>query len=70
MGCLIAFKLLARVDDTRPQVLSDLQTLTKVALPDDLAQPRTAINLITKRGFDRGRNLMTAFEAMTSVKSD
>jgi hypothetical protein len=57
VGHLIALKLLARDDQTRPQDLADLRALLGVATSDDLALAGTAIKLITERGFHRDRDL-------------
>jgi predicted nucleotidyltransferase len=59
-GHLIATKLLARDDASRPQDLADLRALLEVAKPDDLALAREAIELIRRRGFDRERDLAAA----------
>jgi predicted nucleotidyltransferase len=63
-GHLIALKLLARDDTTRPQDSADLRSLRAVATPADLAAARTAARLITERGFNRGRDLTAALEAL------
>ena len=63
-GHLIALKLLARDDDTRPQDLSDLRALRAVATPADLAAAREAVRLITERGFGRGRDLVAALDTL------
>src|SRR5262249_58519021 len=52
VGHLIAMKLLARDDQTRPLDLADLRALLQVATPEDLALTREAIELITERGFN------------------
>jgi predicted nucleotidyltransferase len=59
-GHLIAVKLLARDDDSRPQDLADLRALHAVATPADVKLAREAISLITERGFHRDRDLATA----------
>jgi hypothetical protein len=64
-GHLIALKLLAQDADTRPQDLADLRSLRAVATPADLDAARTAARLITKRGFNRGRDLIAALNALT-----
>jgi hypothetical protein len=61
VGHLIAVKLLARDDLRRPQDLADLRSLLAVATADDLELARSAIGLITQRGFNRGRDLDEAF---------
>jgi hypothetical protein len=63
-GHLIALKLLARDDETRPQDLADLRALLSAAGPQDLALAATAVDLIHKRGFNRGRDLPTALQAL------
>jgi hypothetical protein len=63
-GHLIALKLLARDDQHRPQDLADLNALSAVATPDDFTAAREAAVLISQRGFDRGRDLRAAFEAL------
>jgi predicted nucleotidyltransferase len=63
-GHLIALKLLARDDDTRPQDLADLHALRKVATLDDLIEADAAVRLITQRGFNRDRDLVSLLEAL------
>lgn len=62
-GHLIALKLLARDDVTRPQDVVDLRALLAAANRDDLALARESVGLIVQRGFDRGRDLALALEA-------
>jgi hypothetical protein len=59
-GHLIALKLLARDDVTRPQDLGDLRALMAAARPGDLAAARQAVGLIEARGFNRERDLIKA----------
>jgi len=61
-GHLIALKILARDDRTRPQDRVDLVALAAAAAPADIEQARAALALITQRGFQRGRNLMADLE--------
>lgn len=61
-GHLIALKLLARDDQSRPQDLADLRALRAVASPDDLAAADRAARLISSRGFNRGRDLTDALK--------
>lgn len=56
-GHLIAVKLLARDDVTRPQDIADLRALLKTASPEDLDLAEQAVTLIMERGFGRGRDL-------------
>jgi len=57
---MIAIKLLARNDRTRPQDLADLNALMAVATPADLEIARQGTTLITRRGFNRSRDLDVA----------
>lgn len=66
-GHLIALKLLARDDDVRPQDRADLRALGAVAKQSDLAVAREAIALISRRGYDRGRDLSAALAALDSA---
>jgi predicted nucleotidyltransferase len=65
-GHLIAVKLLARNDETRPQDLADLRALLTIATADDLALARESIDLIRRRGFHRDRDLAAALAELTS----
>ena len=56
-GHLVALKILARDDDRRPQDRLDLLALLRGIDPAELSRSREAIALITKRGFDRGKDL-------------
>lgn len=64
VGHLIALKLLARNDESRPQDLADLLALASVATPEDWASAQEAVELITERGYNRGRDLVTALEKL------
>ena len=57
IGHLIALKTLARDDRRRPQDAGDLRALIRAAPPGDVALAREAIELITARGYHRGRDL-------------
>jgi predicted nucleotidyltransferase len=61
-GHLIALKLLARDDQTRPQDLVDLRALMEVATASDRAQAKESVRFISERGYDRGRDLRAALE--------
>ena len=63
-GDLLALKLLARDDASRPQDAVDLRALREVATADDLALARETAQLITARGFARGRDLVAALDAL------
>ncbi|MGH7387865.1 MAG: nucleotidyl transferase AbiEii/AbiGii toxin family protein [Candidatus Rokuibacteriota bacterium] len=56
-GHLMALKVLARDDRTRPQDRVDLVALTASANPEDIVQARAAIALIAQRGYHRGKDL-------------
>jgi hypothetical protein len=66
-GHLIALKLLARDDDTRPQDLADLLALREVASRADLELARAALILITDRGFSRDRDLIVALNDLITT---
>jgi hypothetical protein len=68
VGHLIAVKLLARDDVTRPQDLMDLRSLIAVATTADLDCAREAVALITARGFERDRDLIAALSAVVAEK--
>lgn len=63
-GHLIAVKLLACDDETRPQDRADLRALVEVATPQDLTDAREAVRLIEVRGFHRGRSLQDMLAAL------
>ena len=56
-GELMALKLLARDDATRPQDGADLAALARYAEAGDLERARGLVRLIEARGFHRRRNL-------------
>lgn len=56
-GHLIALKVLARDDRTRPQDRLDLAALVAAPERADIQEARSALALITQRGFHRGKNL-------------
>ena len=60
VGHLIALKLLAQTPG-RPQDAADLSALRGIATKQDLEDARQAIDLITERGFNRGRDLPVAW---------
>lgn len=67
-GHLIALKVLARDDVTRPQDLSDLNALAGAAADADLALARTSVQVITERGFHRGRDLVAALNEILAER--
>jgi predicted nucleotidyltransferase len=65
-GHLIALKLLARDDESRPQDLADLRALLAVATRADVDLARESVRLITERGYSRGRDLEAALDGWTA----
>ena len=63
-GHLIALKLLARDDISRPQDAADLRALTRAADAADLHVARDAVTLIEQRGYHRGRAIGDALDAL------
>lgn len=68
VGHLIAMKLLARDDRDRPADADDLRALAEVAGPGDWAVARASVDLITARGYDRGRDLVASLAAMLAER--
>lgn len=66
-GHLIALKLLSRDDVRRPLDAADLRALLGVASERDLSLARESIELITDRGFSRGRDLVAAFDSLVAA---
>jgi predicted nucleotidyltransferase len=66
LGHLIALKLLARDDQTRPQDLADLRGLIAAATNADLSLARQSTGLIEARGFNRGRDLGMALDELVA----
>jgi hypothetical protein len=60
---LIALKVRARDDRTRPQDRVDLAALLSRADAATLAEAREALTLIARRGFHRGRDLLAGLDA-------
>lgn len=63
LGHLIALKVLARDDRTRPHDRVDLAALLARADAASLTEARESLVLVTRRGFHRGRELLAALEA-------
>lgn len=57
LGHLVAMKILARDDASRPQDRLDLAALFKASEQPDLSLARTALAQMKLAGFDRGRDL-------------
>jgi predicted nucleotidyltransferase len=60
---LIVLKLLARASE-RPQDEVDLRALVGVALPADFEMAREAARAVERRGFARGRDLVSALDRL------
>lgn len=65
-GHLIALKLLARDDDSRPQDQADLRALRRAATGLDLEEARAAVDQIVGRGYHRGRGLHAELAAFVA----
>lgn len=63
LGHLIALKVLARDDRTRPHDRVDLAALLARADTVALREARESLGLVTQRGFHRGRELLGALDA-------
>lgn len=63
-GHLIALKLLSRDDERRPLDAADLLALRAVADSAELELARSAVELITARGYARGRDLLAALSEL------
>ena len=66
-GHLLALKLLSRSPE-RPQDQWDLVALLKTAGPADLEDARSAVRLITERGFNRGKDLAGDLEELLAPR--
>lgn len=73
VGHLLAMKVLALDQDNpqaRPQDLTDIRELLWVADDDEMRRARGALDLISRRGFDRGRDLLADFEEQVQLFKD
>ncbi|MGE3277780.1 MAG: nucleotidyl transferase AbiEii/AbiGii toxin family protein [Vicinamibacterales bacterium] len=68
-GHLIALKVLARDDESRPQDLGDLRALLRVASPTDVAVARAALEQIAARGYGRQRDLQAGLADLLEARS-
>ncbi len=64
IGHLLATKLLARDDTSRPQDAADLAMLLAESNEAERARAVAALTEITRRGFHRGRDLMAAWDRL------
>ena len=69
-GHLIALKPLARDNQQRPQDLADLRALRAVASPTDYRAEHEAIQMISARGFDRGRDLTVSLRELEQPQGE
>jgi len=69
IGHLLALKVLARDDRTRPQDWDDIRALLAKASDDDIGEAREALALIEGRGYARGRPLRQQFEEILVARS-
>lgn len=69
VGHLLAQKVLAE-QENRPQDRSDAIALIAVARPRDLLEAEQALELIARRGYDRGKDLRTALERVLSIRPE
>ena len=68
VGHLVALKLLATDALTRPQDAVDLRALLDVADDGDVELARRAVELIERRGYQRGRDLVGALVALVASR--
>lgn len=66
-GHLLALKLFAQDDKTRPQDSVDIRALLVEADGEDFELARHGVSLIESRGFARGRDLSNALEALLAI---
>lgn len=67
VGHLVALKLLAHDAVTRPQDGLDLRSLKAVLDPEEQQRARSACELITQRGYHRGRDLLGLLDAFIAT---
>lgn len=51
-------KILARDDKRRPQDLVDIRNILAVAPPEEIERAKSALRLITMRGYQRDKDLL------------
>jgi hypothetical protein len=66
-GYLLALKILAETE-TRPQDRADALALLETADGVDLQEAREALELIVRRGFDRGRDLRASLARVLRLR--
>lgn len=65
VSALLALKVLARDDRTRPQDRADALALLGASTPEDLERTRALLRTIQRRGFARERDLLAALDALS-----
>lgn len=65
-GHLLALKVLA-YEARRPQDMDDILSLLEKADPADIGEAKQALSLITRRGFERGKNLDEELDRFLSL---
>jgi predicted nucleotidyltransferase len=70
IASLIALKVLARDDATRPQDRVDLVALMRVASASDVLAAYDLCRLIAERGYQRGRDLAAGLDALRAELED
>jgi predicted nucleotidyltransferase len=65
---LLALKVLAQDDRTRPQDRIDARSLVAISSRKELDDARAALELIRKRGFHRGKDLMREFDELIAAR--
>ena len=68
VGHLMALKLLASDSRTRPQDAMDLRALLDIAGDSDVELARGAVELIERRGYQRGRDLVGALASLVASR--
>jgi hypothetical protein len=66
-GHLLALKVLARDDQLRPQDLVDARALLVDLPAEELARARKALDLVSRRGFNRHRQLAAELEGLLAT---
>ncbi len=62
MECLLAVKILARDDDSRPQDQLDIRMLLRAMDSPQISTTRALLDLVTTRGYHRGKDLQTELD--------
>jgi len=65
---LLALKILARDDESRPQDHADIQALLRVMSHEECIKTKALLHLISSRGYNRNRNLQALLEEVLTRK--